>query len=62
MEKIQYNHLKSDIQTITQSKPIKVVLFIGGAIFTLMLIAGVFHVLSVFFQSYNNMKAAYHGK
>jgi hypothetical protein len=62
MEKNQYDHLKRDIQTITQSKPAKVVLSVGGALVTLLLVAGVFHVLSIFFTSYNTMKSAYHGK
>jgi hypothetical protein len=62
MEKNQYDHLKRDIQTITQSKPAKVVLLVGGALITLLLVSGVFRVLTVFFQNYNTMNKAYYGK
>lgn len=62
MENIQYDNLKRDIKTLSQSKPVKFVLLIGSALVTLMLVAGVFRVLSIFFQSYNTMKTAYYGK
>lgn len=62
MDKTQYENLRRNLHTFTQSTPVKVVLLIGSALVTLMVVGGIFRVLSVFFHNYNSMKKAYQGK